>query len=181
MGQGIPKTKCLHTRGHPCSPQARCCLQSVTLAEHWYLPLSWQPSVASCLLCSQPPSHYRAGSAEQMVSNLSPALWLWITWVDGWARVQSTLTLRSECLVGVFLMVKATDRFYLSGHFLYKKILFLIMRICVCLYLCMRVQCPQRTEGGAQCLGAVVIGICDLPRVGAGNQTPVLCKKSTYS
>lgn len=104
-----------------------------------------------------------------------------VAWVDGWARVQSTLTLRSECLVGVFLMVKATDRFYLSGHFLYKKILFLIMRICVCLYLCMRVQCPQRTEGGAQCLGAVVIGICDLPRVGAGNQTPVLCKKSTYS
>ena len=49
----------------------------------------------------------------------------------------------------------------------------------VCLYVCL--QMPAASREGVGLLGAEVTGSCELPNMGAGNQTQVLYKNSTCS
>lgn len=48
-----------------------------------------------------------------------------------------------------------------------------------CTWTC--VQMPVRPKEGARCPAAGVIGSCEPPNKGAGNKTPVFCKRSKHT
>lgn len=62
-------------------------------------------------------------------------------------------------------------------------LLFLITRVCLCLYMgmCKCVQCLQRQSEGVGSPGAGIACGCEPPGVGTGNWTPVLCVSSQHS
>lgn len=56
--------------------------------------------------------------------------------------------------------------------------LFVCMHVCMCLGVC---RCPWSPEGSVGSLQARATGSCELPSVGAGYQTLILCKCSESS